>query len=104
MKTIDFKAITLRLKVSSRGGGIEISLDTLGWPDVKMTAYQNYLGGGVLGKVANSCTISDWKNSPELVEIAEQLRKYFHNLTNPDEGEWESVSFEQNQSLPVSAY
>lgn len=104
MNKINFEAITLRKQVTSRGGGIEVALDTLGWPDVKMTAYQNYLGGGMLGRVANSCTISDWETVPALVEIAEQLRQYFFYLTNPEAGEWESVTFEQNQSMSVSAY
>ena len=58
----------------------------------------------MLGKVANSCTISDWQTVLKLVEIAEQLRKYFFTLTNPEEGEWESVSYEQNQRMSVSAY
>ena len=104
MEKINFEEITLRKQISSRGGGIEISLDTIGWPDVKMTAYQNYLGGGMLGAVANDCTISDWNTNPELTEIARQLREYFFNLTNPDEEYWEHETFEQNQSLPVSAY
>jgi hypothetical protein len=103
MKQIDFEKVTLRKEISSRGGGIEISLDTLGFKGVKMTAYQNYLGGGMLGKVANSCTIRDWETSSKLSAIAEQLRKYFFSLTNPEEG-WESVSYEQNQSMSVSAY
>lgn len=102
--SIDFEPITLRSQITSRGGGIEISLDTLGWPEVRMTAYQNYLGGGLLGRVCNSCTISDWYNVPELVEIAEQLKKYFFYLTNPEEGSWEHLTYEQNQASPVSAY
>jgi hypothetical protein len=104
MNKINFEEITLRSQVTSRGGGIEVALDTVGWPDVKMTAYQNYLGGGMLGAVANSCTIRDWNTVPELVEIAEQLRKYYFTLTNPEEGSWEHVTFEQNQAMPVSAY
>jgi hypothetical protein len=104
MKKINFEKVTLRKEISSRGGGIEISLNTLGFKGVKMTAYQNYLGGGMLGKVANSCTISDWQTSPKLSEIAEQLRKYFFTLTNPEEEEWGSVSYEQNQKMSVSAY
>ena len=103
MKKINFAKVTLRKEISSRGGGIEISLDTLGFKGVKMTAYQNYLGGGMLGAVANSCTISDWHNDPKLSEIASQLREYYFNLTNPEEG-WERVTFEQNQSMNVSAY
>jgi len=103
MKAIDFKPITLRKEISIRGGGLEISLNSLGHKNEKMTAYQNYLGGGMLGRVANDCTVSDWRQDAELVEVAEQLRKYFFNLTNPDT-EWESQTFEQNQKMQVSAY
>ena len=102
METINFEAITLRLEVSSRGGGIEISLDDLGFTG-KMTAYQNYLGGGMLGRVCSDCNIPDWNSDAKLVEIAEQLRMYYHSLTNPEEG-WESMSFEKNQNMPESAY
>ena len=104
---INFEEITLRLKVSERGGGIEISLDTLGYPNGKMTAYQNYLGGGMLGKVCNDCNIgrnNSWREDEKLVEIGMELKKYFHSLTNPDEEYWEHQSFEQNQNMPVSAY
>ena len=41
----------VRQEVSPRGGGVEIRLDDWGYPHHKMTAYQNYLGGGMLGKV-----------------------------------------------------
>ena len=45
-KQINFEEITLRLEVSSRGGGVEIDLSTLGFKNERMAAYQNYLGGG----------------------------------------------------------
>jgi len=50
-KKITFEEITLRLEISSRSGGIEIDLTRKGFPNQKMSAYQNYLGGGMLGKV-----------------------------------------------------
>lgn len=107
---INFEEITLRQEITSRGGGIIISLDTFGYEGEKMSAYQNYLGGGMLGKVSSNDTIRA-NNSfveeslcRELDEIAEELKKYYFNLTNPDEETWEHVSFEQNQKLPVSAY
>jgi hypothetical protein len=111
MKTekINFEEITLRLETSSRGGGIEISLDSLGFEGEKMTAYQNYLGGGLLGRVCSDCTIHhnnkiiELSAAEKLDEIAEQLKQYFHSLTNPDT-EWEGKTFEQNQNMPVSAY
>lgn len=109
MKAINFKKITLRSQVSSRGGGIEISLDSLGYEGEKMAAYQNYLGGGMLGKVCVNDTIRakhkivEVSMAKKLDEIGEQLKKYYFNLTNPD-SEWESQSYEQNQNMPVSAY
>ena len=99
----------LRQELSHRGGGIEIDLAPFGFEGERMTAYQNYLGGGMLGKICNDCTINNWENISivgeyELSDIAEELRKYMHELTNPDEDEWETLSFEQSQELPSSAY
>lgn len=100
---MNFNQITTRQSISSRGGGIEISLDTLGFPNGRMSAYQNYLGGGMLGKVQSDCNIKDWQDEPKLVETSEELKRHFHELTNPD-SEWEGVSYEQNQNMPVAGY
>ena len=97
----NFKDVTLRQRISHRGGGIEISLDSFGYVGEKMTAYQNYLGGGVLGAIANDCTIIGFKDNEELLGIAYQLSRYFHTLTNP---EGEGMSFEDRQKLPLRAY
>ncbi|MCB9822393.1 hypothetical protein H6801_03460 [Candidatus Nomurabacteria bacterium] len=67
----------LREELSSRGGGVEIDLTELGYEDELMSAYQNYLGGGMLGSVGNSCTIANWHSDKDLLEIARQLREYF---------------------------
>lgn len=110
MKKIDFKDCILRQKVTSRGGGVEISLSSFGFEGEKMSAYQNYLGGGMLGRVDSDNTINAFdkevtdEQQELLDEIAEQLKRYFFDLTNPDEEEWENQSYEQNQTLPVSAY
>lgn len=93
----------IRQQVTNRGGGIEISLDSIGYDGEKMSAYQNYLGGGLLGAVTNDCTIENWKADKKLVEVALQLRQYFHALTNP-EGSYEEMSFEQNQKMPIAGY
>lgn len=103
-KNINFEEITLRESLSSRGGGIEISLNSLGFEGEKMTAYQNYLGGGMLGKICNDCTIDKWHENEKLVDIATGLSKYMHSLTNHADDEWENQSFEQNQGMPKSAY
>tara|TARA_R110002020_G_scaffold325866_1_gene541600 strand:+ start:593 stop:889 length:297 start_codon:yes stop_codon:yes gene_type:complete len=98
---MEFKV--LRQKYSSKGGGIEIDLTPFGYEDEKMTAYQNYLGGGMLGSIGNDCTIIDWETDDKLVDISKHLSMYFHSLTNPDD-EFEGMSFEKRQSLPTSAY
>ena len=99
---MEFKV--LRQEVSTRGGGIEIDLTPFGYKGGKMTAYQNYLGGGMLGSIGNDCNISiDWAEDPKLVNIAKHLSMYFHGLTSPDD-EYEGMSFEDRQNLPVSAY
>ena len=108
-KPIDFEAITLRSQITSRGGGMEIDLTSLGFKGEKMSAYQNYLGGGMLGKVCSDNTIRAFnkpcteKQKQELAEIEEQLKQYFHNITNPNT-EWESQTYEKNQNMPTRVY
>jgi hypothetical protein len=105
MKTLDFEPITLRIEVSHRGGGIEIDLSDFGKKYIghKMTAYQNYLGGGMLGAIGNDCTYPNWRDNRNLVKIAENLAMYFHDFTNRSDDEWESATFEQNQRRPYRA-
>ena len=98
---MEFKV--LRQQITTRGGGIEIDLTPFGYKYMKMTAYQNYLGGGILGSIANDCTLKDWEDDPKLVDIAKHLSMYFYKLTNTDD-EYEGMSFEDRQSLPTSAY
>ncbi len=108
-KAIQFSEVTLRQQLSSRGGGVEIDLTRFGFKGEKMSAYQNYLGGGMLGKVEANDTIRAFekpctdKQNAKLDRIAERLKKYFHKLTNPDT-EWEGQSYEENQKMPSSAY
>lgn len=99
----DIEEITLRKEVSHRGGGIEIDLCSLGYSGHKMTAYQNYLGGGMLGSISNDCTVSNWMNVDDLCKIASELAQHFHSLTNP-EGEFEEATFKELQKRPLSAY
>jgi len=69
-----------------------------------MTAYQNYLGGGMLGSIQNDCTIQKWNEDKQLVSIAKTLAQHFHNITNHDDDEWENATFEENQKRSASAY
>lgn len=104
-KKITFEEITLRLGISSRGGGVEIDLTRKGFPGQKMSAYQNYLGGGMLGKVCVNDTIRTCtdKQRAKLDKIGEELKRYYFDLSNP-ESEWERQTYEQNQKMAVSGY
>lgn len=111
MKTTREKieASILRQEVSQRGGGVEIDLSKFGFREgSRMSAYQNYLGGGMLGSIQTNHNIfrTSFTNTEtkKLERIATELSKYFHELTNHDEDEWESASFEENQNRPSSAY
>ena len=100
---------TIRCEASYRGGGIEIGLDDLlNTEGYKMTAYQNYLGGGLLGRIAHSYNFEPEKLSKakqaKVEKITEALKKYFHNLTNHEGDEWEEETYEHNQDKPLSAY
>jgi hypothetical protein len=102
---------TLRCEAGYRGGGIEISLAELlkadKYEDYCMTAYQNYLGGGMLGSIGNSYNFDLEalpKTQKEKVEkITDELNRYYHELTNHDD-EWENTSYERGQLRPESAY
>lgn len=64
-------------EISYRGGGVELELTEYGYEDEYLSAYQNYLGGGLRGSIANSCTIEDWEMDAKLVRLAEELREYY---------------------------
>lgn len=68
----------IREQISYRGGGVEIDLTEFGYEDELMSAYQNYLGGGMLSSIGNSCTVPSWQSDKGLFEVARQLREYFY--------------------------
>jgi hypothetical protein len=100
---------TIRVQVTHRGGGIEIDLSAWGFRrDARMSAYQNYLGGGMLGSIQTnhnmfrtSFTTTETK---KLERLSTQLAMYFHELSNHSEDEWESATFEETQMRSASAY
>lgn len=109
-KTIQkLEKATLRKEFSHRGGGIEIDLSIFGFKEgSKMSAFQNYLGGGMLGKINTNHNIFRTSFTQEeqkkLDKLADELARYFHSLTNHSDDEWESATFEENQKRPSSAY
>lgn len=103
MKNLREKVVNavIREKFSSRGGGIEIDLGafTPSWEGEKMSAYQNYLGGGMLGGIGTDSTIKEWKGYHKLTKIAEELIKiYAYNVGIEDE------DIKDYNNLPLSAY
>ena len=67
---------TLRCEVSYRGGGIEIDASAyLKIDGAKMTAYQNYLGGGMLGSIGGSRNFTT-NNKQKAVYLNSQSSTY----------------------------
>jgi hypothetical protein len=100
---------TKRLEASHRGGGIEIDCTEL-FPYIEgagMTAYQNYLGGGMLGSIQSSDNFFNKlrpRDIPKFYPLKIALMQYFHALTNHEGDEWEEATFEGTQARPASAY
>lgn len=107
-KQVDFNAITLRLETSHRGGGVEIDLTTLGFKNERMSAYQNYLGGGMLGSICTNNTIQahdkphTQKQAEKLAALEEALKQHYYLLTNPQDVDREE--YDELQVRPSSAY
>ena len=108
MKNFNIEDNTLRLDASSRGGGIEIDVSSLFGEGCKMTAYQNYLGGGLLGSVQSDINfMPSEEQKADVLKLSEELKRYFHDITNEyasEYDEWNGMSYEENQSMPTSAY
>ena len=106
-KAIDFSEVTLRTKITTRGGGIEIDLTRFGFRGEKMSAYQNYLGGGMLGKIAVNNTINTFdkpcteKQQAKLDKIGLRLKKHFFEMQY---GEFDKEQFDSMKKRSVSAF
>ena len=105
IESFDIVVNTIRLEASHRGGGIEIDVSSIFGNGKKMTAYQNYLGGGMLGSIGNSYNWNaEGKEYKYMQLLAKRLAKHFHTITNPDEDEWKSAKLEELQRRAISAY
>ena len=102
---MEFKVI--RQKITTRGGGVEIDLTPLGFDGHRMSAYQNNLGGGMLGGIAVNDTIRSQVSNvrlqlefsnrfKDLDEIAERLREFYSKLAN--------INLEDYEGRAISAY
>lgn len=103
---------TLRLEATRRGGGIEIDAsEYLGLPGARMTAYQNYLGGGMLGSVQSDRNFycnADRDKLNKAHQLAEALKRYFYQITNAEAMDWDewgaTDNYEAQQTRPGSGY
>lgn len=98
---------TTRRKITSRGGGIEISLDNFGIEGGLMSAYQNYLGGGLLGSINSNHNIPFVEESfaKKLDELATALKEHYATLLSEHFGcEDVPLTPEYFSNMPASAY
>ena len=101
---------TIEIDVSHRGGIVKVDVSSL-FPNVDNAiagASQNYLGGGMLGKIEGRRNFKLEDLTEEELglyqEFTEEVKRYFHELTRYSGDEWEDMSYEKNQEMPRSAY
>ena len=108
MKNYNIEDNIIRIDASRRGGGIEIDVSELFGEGCKMSAYQNYLGGGLLGAVQSDVNfMPSEEQKKEVLKLSEELKRYFHARTNEyaeEYDEWNEMSYEKNQSMASSGY
>jgi len=108
MKNFKIEDNIIRIDASRRGGGIEIDASELFGEGCKMSAYQNYLGGGLLGAIQSDINfMPSEKQKADVLKLSEELKRYFHDITNEEASEydeWSGMSYEKNQSMPSSGY
>lgn len=95
-----------------RGGSIKVDVSEL-FPEIEdeepvIGAYQNYLGGGMLGAVvgASQFDINSLTKKHQVIatKLKEECKRYLFNQTNHEGDEWEEQTYQQNQKMAVSAY
>lgn len=108
MENYNIEDNIIRIDASRRGGGIEIDVSELFGEGCKMSAYQNYLGGGLLGAIQSDINFMPSEEQKEnVLKLSEELKRYFHDITNEEASEydeWSGMSYEQNQNMPTSGY
>jgi len=108
MKNYNIEDNIIRIDASRRGGGIEIDVSELFGEDCRMSAYQNYLGGGLLGAIQSDVNFTPTEEQKaDVLKLSEELKRYFHDITNEEASEydeWNVMSYEKNQNMHESAY
>lgn len=109
----DIEAHVIDCDISYRGGTLKIDVSSLfdtGDEDAIMGAYQNYLGGGMAGRIIGASMFDkellNKKDRATFDALNERIKQYFYSLNaGGDDYMVENVnSYERNQNTPVSAY
>lgn len=95
---------------SHRGGTLKVDCSEL-FPYIEepiIGAYQNYLGGGMLGAVVGASQFYPedlYKKDLKRYEaIKEECKRFLHEQTNHVGDKWEESTYFQNQLRPVNGY
>ena len=114
IKNFDIEEHIVNCDVSYRGGTLKIDVSDLfdtGEEEAIMGASQNYLGGGMAGKITTGrmFDISGFSKADKKAyeDLSARIVKYFYNLNagGGDDYMVENVnSLTQNKRLPVSGY
>lgn len=109
----DIEANIIECDISYRGGRLMVDVSSL-FPDVedaRMGASQNYLGGGIAGKITGGSMFNpddlSKKDQKVFYALKERLKQYFHAVNNGGGDEYMQEnygSYEDNQRLSVSSY
>lgn len=118
MKNFSIEDHVTACDVSYRGGIIKVDVSSL-FPEVEewgedaiMGASQNYLGGGIAGRITSGAMFDKERLSKDqqvvYEELADEIKKYFYDLNNGGGDEYMQEEgnggFEENQRRAVSGY
>ena len=113
MKNFIIEDHILRCEISYRGGGVEIDASDIFGDDAKMTAYQNYLGGGIAGSIQSDANFEPTKKQlKQFNQLAEDLKRWFYDQNNGGGDDYmqenvtgaEAGGYERLQRMAKSAY
>lgn len=104
------RANIIDLDASRRGGVMKVNVEAFFETDEEPTigAYQNYLGGGMLGAVQFGSNFAPSEEQAELFQLfREATKQIFFAITNEEASDWDEWSeqtYEQNQRMAKSGY
>lgn len=115
-EAFDIESHIISCDASYRGGTLKVDVSEL-FPNITkdeaiMGASQNYLGGGMRACITGGAMFSpdelSAKEQKIFFALKERIKQYFHAITNDENldmnDEWNTMSYDKNQAMPVSGY